>query len=138
MSNNIDNFNEIAAKLFSLLLDQFPIRIQIDEVSFFEYEPITFDPIDGRILTNKQEHEFKMLSETIIWLSESGFIRCNGFPDEKLNVVLTEKGLELLKLKPDVLNSNTVGDTIISLIKSGSKSASGAVLSAALTFAFNG
>ncbi|BDR33556.1 hypothetical protein PDY_06040 [Photobacterium damselae subsp. damselae] len=136
MTKNIDDFNEIAAKLFYVLQDKFPVRTLIDEVAFFGYEPIKFHPVAGRTLTDKQEYEFKMLSETIIWLSESGFIRCNDYPHEKSNVVLTEKGLELLKLKPDTLNSNTVGDTIVNLIKKGSESSLGAVFSTALTLAF--
>ncbi|WP_318476120.1 hypothetical protein [Photobacterium leiognathi] len=138
MTKNIDYFNQISAKIFDILQSEFPLRVRIDEVAFFGYEPIEFDPLEGRSLTGEQEYEFKMLSETIIWLSESGYIRCRDHINEKSDVVLTEKGLELLKLKPDTLNGNTVGDTIFSLMKKGSESAAGAVLSTALTLACGG
>lgn len=135
MTKNIDDFNKIAAKLFDVLQDKFPVRTQIDEVAFFGYESIKYHPAEGRTLTDKQKYEFKMLSETIIWLSESGFIRCRDHPHEKSDVVLTEKGLELLKLKPDTLSGDTVGDRIVNLIKKGSESAAAGVFSTALTLA---
>lgn len=112
---NIKKFNEITGIVLASLYESFPVRKTFTVERLF---PETIpDPFDEPSIN----HDAIFVTETISWLIEHGYISANiqygySFSD----AVLTAKGLELLKLTPNSLESS-FGEQLLEATKSGVK-----------------
>lgn len=112
---NIKKFNEITGIVLASLYESFPVRKTFTVERLF---PETIlDPFDEPSIN----HDAIFVTETVSWLIEHGYISANiqygcSFSD----AVLTAKGLELLKLTPNSLESS-FGEQLLEATKSGVK-----------------
>jgi len=110
---NIELFNEYTAVIFATLYESFPIPTQLSASDILDRE-------NAADLSDQYDQE-RVCFATIRWLNEAGYIRYKS--DNEMgfqNVVLTPKGLELLKAIPASLeNSVSIGDHLIALMKTG-------------------
>jgi len=119
---NIKAFDTCTTYIFKELYSSFPICMDVDT-----YDALKDDFI-GRIDMEQKQKEL-IFSETMYWLSETGFIRFlqpqNRHKTRQshplfLCTVLTEKGLSLLKSKPQSIDDKTsVGEEIVKAFKDG-------------------
>jgi len=144
--SNIDNFNTTVAQIFSLLYERFPSRIDLDgyEHLGYEYNPIN-DLVgdDNPSKTQKESEEVQFVIDTVAWLIESGFIygavdtQAKGYannPRKCINLTLSPKGLELLKVVPSSVNkSESLGEALRETMRKGAKDAGGKLISEALS-----
>jgi hypothetical protein len=99
MAKNVERFDTSVLFILEYLYDQFPKKSSFDSMSIGKekfdsiYGPGKLDP-DGSL------GFLNVLAETIVWLSEEGFIRYSSYksPHQFNSVVLTEKGFTLLRL----------------------------------------
>jgi hypothetical protein len=143
--NNIQKFDELVAVLLAHLYENFPRRTEIDAFEFLdiEFEHRSFlDDSEGF-----EEHTNKCLEadfflDTVLWLIDSGFLygkiqnEVAGFYTSKkcIDITLSPKGLELLKLVPSSLDvSQSLGEKLVDTINKGAKDAGSKLVSEALT-----
>ena len=124
--NNIDLFNEYVAVIFSHLYEKFPVpsRLSAREASG------NLEDSHHKISKNTE-----ICIETIRWLKEAGYI---WYEKEHTfgayDAVLSQKGLELLKVVPESLKEDkSVGDKLLEVMASGGKSAASDLIKLALT-----
>ncbi|MGR2990758.1 hypothetical protein [Vibrio vulnificus] len=145
--NNIEKFDKLVAELFANLYENFPRKVEIDIFEFLgiEYRHIGLgdNPTQEELTSyNSDCSEADFVLDTISWLIQSGFVyghveNSGGmFSTTKrgLDLTLTPKGLELLKLIPASVNTKeSLGDKLVSTLESGAKDAGGKLVSEALT-----
>ncbi len=125
-STNIDLFNEYVAAIFFRLYKQFPVPCGISSRKITGNLDDTHDNISP---------ETTICIETVRWLKNAGYIwygkeRTFGAYD----AVLSQKGLELLKVVPESLQEDvSVGDKLLDVMASGSKNAAIDLIRLALT-----
>ena len=124
---NIEFFDIFAGYIFKELYQSFPIPLIIETETMIRSIPKT-------LLSIETGNEMLIFSETMFWLSDSGFISIEspGRPSLSMNlepftyfhhVTLTAKGLEVMKRVPKSLRrENSIGEDIIEAAKSGVKS----------------
>ncbi|MFK4136329.1 hypothetical protein ACI2KR_29220 [Pseudomonas luteola] len=115
-SDNIEKFNEITSKVFALLYSTFPMpqnlypsSIGITETPALEHdgESGTLGGI-GWLKEREPSDEEKCFGHTIAWLVKAGYVTAERRIDisSHEDVVLTIKGLEVLKAVPSVLDKD--------------------------------
>jgi len=112
-------FDEIVGKTFARLYVKFPSPIYLPMTHFVgEGNSFTEDESSG---LNFPIGEAEFAFDCVNWLIGAGF--ASGKPDSGSiafgSLVLTAKGLEVLKLIPDSLSSS-LGDRFASAVKQGS------------------
>ncbi|QKN82203.1 hypothetical protein [Scandinavium goeteborgense] len=115
--SNIDRFDEIAGRVFADLYDSFPLPIHLKTEDYLQKDTIpSEDPIDG---TMRYSIEEEIIEATIKWLNNAEFL-CYGAERDHVfvNVTLTPKGLESLKLMPDSVKGPT-GSQLSDAVKTG-------------------
>ena len=114
-SDNIDKFNELSGLIFAKLYSAFPIPTNLSAAAFVgENNVISPDGFTGAELTKDAE----FFVSSVDWLIKSGFISVLDKNHSLYwNAVLTEKGLETLKLTPDSLSSS-LGARLVEASKS--------------------
>lgn len=99
MKENIDLFDIYAGRILNELLSSFPIPYDL------EVPKLTIDRLNDE---DEKKHK-EIIYHTINWLGEEDFIRYNvktlGM-ELFTNVLLTSKGLEVLKQTPKNLSDN--------------------------------
>lgn len=143
--NNIQKFDELVAMLLAHLYGTFPRRTEIDSFEFlnieFEHSSFLDDNEGNEEYINKcQEADF--LLDTALWLIDSGFlygkieneVALHYTSKKCIDITLSPKGLELLKLVPSSLEiSQNLGDKLVDTINKGAKDAGSKLVSEALT-----
>ena len=120
--NNIEAFDICTTYIFKELYSSFPVCMDLDI-----YNTLKDDFV--KKINMEEEQKELIFSETMYWLSETGFIRFMQ-PQKRhktrqshplfLCAVLTEKGLSLLKSKPQSVEDKTsVGEEIVKAFKDG-------------------
>jgi hypothetical protein len=129
MSSNIEKFDELTARIFAALYEDFPVprslsaeQYGVDCNAVFA-EPDRIDSVSFK--------DLNFFCSTVQWLSASGYVEyatelnMGTFSD----VTLTAKGLEVLKATPASLKapeggeSKTLGDYLVDGVKSGAADA---------------
>ena len=110
---NIEMFDLYVGKIFVELYENFPMRVVISPCD------MTGLKLDEDTLVHPKY--CYIFENTVVWLQESGYIKyqtgdIHGFYD----VVLTAKGLELLKAVPDSVQTKSgMGDKLSAIAKKG-------------------
>lgn len=115
---NIELFDLYVGKIFVKLYENFPLRIDISPCKMIGKE-INEDTLEA-------PKECDIFIDTMIWLEESGYIKYSSQEGNHyfLKVVLTAKGLELLKaVPPSVETKKGIGERLTTLSKIGSEEA---------------
>ncbi|GHV59031.1 hypothetical protein FACS1894103_1600 [Campylobacterota bacterium] len=128
---NIDKFDHFTGLIFAKLYKSFPVYQNINIVGFLEsdYKAI-IESSGGNFEVEKDRMDSLVLSETLFWLRDSGFIDF-VFPPKKsmagrdivpssefLGTTLTAKGLETLKRTPKTVNgAKSLGEAFIGTAK---------------------
>lgn len=132
--SNIDQFNTVTAEVFVTLYQSFPVEIDLD-VQNFTHENIsdyyqTSDLGGGLFLKNHA----KLIHSAIRWLIDEGYIRTDRESKSSFRLcILTSKGLEVLNLMPDSLDSS-IGEKLVSAVKEESKTAVRSLIQKALSY----
>ena len=109
---NLEWFDYYAAMLLSELLDTFPLPASLEIANFVK---------SGVPAENVQKHK-QIIYYTIVWLRDNGFLKVGttAFNYESAsNMVLTAKGLEILKQVPESINGKSLGDGLKEAVKVG-------------------
>ncbi|MBU5923530.1 hypothetical protein [Enterobacter sichuanensis] len=116
--SNIDRFDEIEVQKFADLYNMFPLSKALGLSTYIEGDSaLDPDRFTGAELTS----DAGFVKATITWLIDAGYLSSGGFHAEYfMDVILTPKGLECLKLTPDSLKS-PAGNELTKAVKSGSK-----------------
>lgn len=137
-SPNIDIFNETVGKALAHLYECFPKKVGLDIFKLMNLPQANFD--DENYLSQIETNEIYYFS--LEWLVDSGYV--SGSPqryDGIRDAVLTSRGLEILKFKPDFLN-DAFGAELLSASKAGAadvlKRTASSLLTTALTLAIKG
>ncbi len=134
---NIETFDKMVGYVFSELYESFPICLEIKANPFLK-----------KIEMHSEKNEL-ILSETLFWLRESGFITFKSPIEKSISkmdgviphplfscVVLTAKGLEILKKIPKSVDEEKgIGEEIIDAVKIGAKDRISQLVSSALSIA---
>lgn len=125
--NNIDRFNECTAKLFASLYSAFPQPLDVD---FFEWL--------GKEVFEVGDDELEFCGATVKWLEEAQYIRVKTYSGSSVyGLVLTAKGLEVLKVVPDSINNKgSLGDALVDAMKKGMTSAGSKIVAKVFTEGF--
>ncbi|EKF9663318.1 hypothetical protein O1C66_003600 [Vibrio cholerae] len=141
--NNIDKFDEVVARLFADLYKSFPRKVEVNAFKFLGLPEINIR-LDENLSEQQEANcvEADFVLDTIYWLIKSGFVYGEVEYDDNFlsitkrgyDLTLTPKGLELLKLVPESIDSNeSLGDKLICVLENGAKDAGGRLVSEALT-----
>ena len=127
--SNIRIFNESAALIFSELYKNFPVPISLNYITLSN----TLDNIEDTIDRHKI---LDVLINTVAWLKNSGYIWLDSESEvEVYGVVLSPKGLEVLKILPQASAGDklTIGERLIQLKDNCSNEEKEALIQTALT-----
>lgn len=128
--SNIDLFDEHAAAVFAELYEHFPLRRPITAEAIIG---IGIDPYNP---PPKVPHALRVYDATVEWLAESGYIALEGNARQGV-ATLTMKGLEVMKAVPASLQGHgSLGDALVSTVRSGGAAAGKELISLGLTQAF--
>jgi hypothetical protein len=111
--SNIDLFNGIVGKIFSILYQNFPQEVEIDLGNFLE-DFISADDYDGAFEMPQ------VTKSTLLWLDKAGYIWLTRpkYYGAAYSAVLSPKGLEVLKSIPKSIDpSKTLGEKIVEFSK---------------------
>lgn len=130
MPSNIEQFDEYAARIFALLYEAFPVPRDIDALE-----------LSGRPDVDENgmpQEEAEIAISTLHWLREAGYVWYeNETGYGALNVVLSAKGLELLKVVPASLEGKTsIGERLRTVATAGSAEVGKKLIAIALTEGF--
>lgn len=118
--SNISNFDEYAGRVFALLYESFPIPVDLTIGDILgEQDIYMHHGIPAEMMT-----ECEIASYTVQWLSSAGYLSMQaGNGNDFFSLVLTEKGLEVMKAIPGVIDSQSqpLGKQISTALKSGTK-----------------
>lgn len=115
---NIVKFNEITATTLLHLYKNFPIAAWFELATLFPDAKIESDAQSGVPMYNANA---QLVTSSIKWLIDTGYISGEVNPHHATDLVLTAKGLELLKLAPKSLKNVSYGDALIKAFESGVK-----------------
>ena len=80
------------------------------------------------------QHRMVVMKSTIEWLNESSYIRYSRIDHTDAEVVvLSSRGLEALRVSPDSLGKESLGDQLVKLTKDGLGDSTKAGIKAAIT-----
>lgn len=129
--SNIETFNRSVGLLFGKLYETFPKRVQL---GFNDLAIEMFDDDD-----NGNEVYFEKLaifSETVSWLEQAGYIWADKIDNyDAYGIVLSPKGLEVMKVVPGTLSGKSIGEELSKIVKSGAKETAKTVVSGLVSFA---
>ncbi len=130
-ATNIERFDEVVGVVFADLYTSFPIGYDLDPIAY----PALFASDEEHAgWVNRDDGEF--FQATVLWLGSAGYID-HGSPINSgtvLNCVLTAKGLEVLKATPEsLLNGPSLGESLVSATKAGTKDLARNVVGQALS-----
>lgn len=129
-SSNVEIFNECVGLLFGKLYMAFPKRITVS------YNDLTFEMSEENEDRAVYFEKHSMFSETMHWLEKAGYIWTDKVDEwEASNVVLTPKGLEVLKSIPVSISNKSIGDELLNAIKSGAKETAKSLISSVVSIA---
>ncbi|OQX16190.1 MAG: hypothetical protein BWK73_04820 [Thiothrix lacustris] len=110
---NIRHFDEISARIFAALYESFPLPLDIDCIELTKAAEIEANGAATK--------ETRICIATLTWLQEEGYLKyqVKGKFDA-FNIVLTAKGLSVLKAVPSSLETKTsIGERLVTAVKSG-------------------
>jgi hypothetical protein len=151
MQNNFDKFNYYVGCVFALLHDEFPCRHKIDFVKLIGAEQCEETYNNGRwaglYLCDGEirdvSKELDLVYETVNWLYETGYlIGSVGVTQLGRNafVTLSPKALEILKVVPASIDSQSsgksIGQELSEAVRSAAKSQVSDLASKALSYLF--
>ncbi|MDD3770490.1 MAG: hypothetical protein PHV10_07785 [Sulfuricurvum sp.] len=110
---NIELFDLYVGKIFVELYEHFPIRTTLSPCDMTGME------VDEEALDHPKQ--CYIFHDTMVWLQESGYVKyAKGDIYAFHDVVLTARGLELLKAVPDSVQSKSgIGDKLSFIAKKG-------------------
>lgn len=126
--SNIDRFNDCTARLFAMLYQEFPFKVNLN------YAQWLGDEHGGEITMD----DLEFCKATVHWLQEAGYIT-TGQQSRYLitGVGLTAKGLEVLKAVPESVDAKqSIGESLIEYGKGESVRTATSLISTALTEGF--
>ena len=119
---NIDLFNEYAARILAQLYEIFPSKQTLDARTISGHTDVNRFGIicapDG-----SESKEARLAYDTIEWLVHNGYVRADSLLDGRLayGCRLTEQGRKVLRAVPEkVQNTETRGRKLVRLIKESS------------------
>ena len=135
---NIDIFNKYTGEILKLLYENFPVCYDLNISDIINNTSIK--------TTYAQDKIELICSETVYWLRDSGFITF-AQPQEKLHsimryeatpqfmcVILTAKGLEILKQTPDSIKpKETLGDKLVEAVSKNASTVVSDIVSTAIS-----
>ncbi|WP_272660624.1 hypothetical protein [Providencia sp. PROV150] len=128
---NIVKFNEVTGITLAHLYEKFPVKTSFLLSTLFPDTQIISAENTGIPQVNLNSI---FVSSAIDWLIETGYITGQIDPRQAKNLVLTSKGLELLKLIPNSIDgSSSFGDELVKATKTGTKEVLVNVASSLLT-----
>jgi len=118
--SNISSFDEYAGRVFALLYDSFPIPIDLTIGDVLDQQDLYMQ----HGLPAEFNTECEIGACTVQWLADAGYLNMhssNG--NDFFKLVLTEKGLEVMKAIPGIINSESqpLGKQISTALKTGTK-----------------
>ena len=130
MSDNIQLFDQLVAKILNELYCEFPNKIFLDACGFFENENKSYCDDNGNYI-NTLGRDADFFNSTVSWLYDTGYL--NRSPDQS-KYTLSIQGLQLLKSIPSSVDDNkSLGDSLKSCIKKGMYDAAAKLISDALS-----
>ncbi|WP_139463000.1 hypothetical protein [Aeromonas veronii] len=136
MENNIKKFDKLVALILAELYRKFPVRSHVDIYHVFECTEQGGVDDEGvwREPSDLSEDDRQFYCDTIKWLIDTGYVIGTIEHHNSSSVTLSIKGLQLLKSVPSSLDSSdTLGEQLLSFLKSGAKDAAGQLISSALS-----
>lgn len=124
-SSNIQRFDEVTGQLLSALYESFPLPRSLLIEDF---------PVEGN--SSDKDTNGRFFLACVDWLSNADYLRTNGRDPRRgyTDVVLTAKGLEVLKAVPERLQTSlSLGETLVSVSKEGTKEVLRGVVSEVLS-----
>ena len=109
---NIELFDYSAGIIFSELIDEFPLPKDIKAADIVKND-IHIDEVNKHVA---------IVYYTCLWLKENGFVNLdNSFSSQKMvsNVILTAKGLDILKQTPQSVDGKSLGDNLKAAVQTG-------------------
>lgn len=133
MSQNMELFDEYAAKILAELYETFPVKKTLHAGEFCGHKDINDfgQPVDENGNPSKA---FDIAFSTIEWLIETGYIRSDDrWQYGARHAVLTPMGLAVLKASPESLAvKETTGDKLVRLLRAGSADAAKDIVRSAI------
>jgi hypothetical protein len=116
---NIDIFDRCVGIFFAKLYENFPTRI---DIRFADVPENLFDETDCR---GQVERKVECYEHAVKWLCDAGYAWAHHVDDRGAEgIVLSSKGLEVLRAKPRSLRSGKpIGELIVKAVKGGAKDA---------------
>ncbi len=133
MADNIDKFNLYVGQVFGLLYSSHPLKNTIETSELLDDSFKTTHPTGGfEMLIEGANDELIIIGDTIDWLCDNGFISAkfhavSGKMRTYTNVVLTQKGLALLKVPSSLKEGESLGSALSKYIEEGKEGAKEAV-----------
>lgn len=124
MSTNIECFDVLTGRIFADLYDSFPIPLEIEQDSYCallvkRVKPESEgDDVVGEYFDSIADAQ-EFVDATFQWLNNAGYIDYEALSFDAATAVLTAKGLESLKLVPDVLTGKSLGDSLVEAVNEG-------------------
>lgn len=131
-TTRIDIFDRCAAAIFAPLYERFPVRTSL---RYSDVPEELFEEEDSSAIVAEK---FIVYDATIRWLKNADFI-WTGYVDgmSAEDVVLTPKGLEILKLPSSIEKASApIGRVLIDAVKNGAANVAQNAASTALTAGF--
>lgn len=126
----IDVFNTNVGIILTKLYEKFPLRINLS------YNDLAIELFEDSDEDGGDFDKVDVFGATVAWLEQAEYIWASKVDnDEAFGVVLSPKGLELLKAKPDSLSGQSIGDQLLSIMKSGAKEAAKSAIKDLITLA---
>ena len=129
-SSNIELFDEFAGKIFGQLYERFPVPKDLHIEDFFP----TISKEGGDAAASEISHKRTVFYATTVWLQSAGYTTSADERSSFSNqVVLTAKGLEVLKATPRSLTIGpSIGEQLAEATKEGGKEIMRGLVSEAL------
>lgn len=131
--NNIDVFDEIAAKAFAELYLNFPKKVFLDARKLTGFETLN----DFGVPINEDGEpawEVDIAKATLEWLWEAGYFRAakmSGYGFD--GAVLSTMGLTVLKAAPESITiRQSVGDKLVAMVRRGATDGASELVKSAL------
>ncbi|WP_312679870.1 hypothetical protein [Stutzerimonas nitrititolerans] len=118
MATNIKQFDALVGKIFADLYESFPIELVMQPENYISVLLDVSKP-EEELLGVAMLDAVSFYEATHRWLRKAGFIEVLSSNSEESRVVLTAKGLEALKLMPDSLGGDSLGDRLSQAAREG-------------------
>lgn len=123
MTTNIERFDVVAGAVFAYLYEQFPVPVDLDYQQVEVPENQSADAqTDWSLWLEGAPQKAGFLAATVDWLASTGYLTFKSKSEgcAFTGVVLTAKGLEVLKAAPKSLRTDpSLGETLVKAAKSG-------------------